>query len=46
MNSTITAADSREARNRVIRRIGMEAFNKLSYGEMIAEYNRELKGVI
>ncbi len=46
MNSTITAADSREARNRVIRRMGMEAFHKLSYGEMQAEYNRELKGVI
>ena len=46
MNSTITAADSLEARNRVIRRIGMEAFNKLSYGEMQAQYNRELKKIL
>jgi len=40
-----TAADSREARNRVIKRIGRQAFDKLSYGEMEAEYEKELKAM-
>ena len=40
-----TAADSREARNRVIKRIGRQAFDKLSYGEMQAEYEKELKAM-